>query len=61
MSTDEATPTSPPTAETCQTETEKIETISDKCKKIGKGKSGYNECVKEYNAQKTKARQTCRE
>jgi TolA-binding protein len=44
----------------CDTETKKAKTIYDKCVKIGKGKNGYEQCVKEYNDQKGKAAQACR-
>ncbi len=44
----------------CNTETNKAKAIAEKCKKIGKGKSGYDKCAEEYNAQRGKAQQTCR-
>jgi uncharacterized protein (TIGR02145 family) len=61
---DKTTPASPPIAgagsNACNTEVKKAKAISDKCKKIGKGKSGYDECEKEYKAQKAKVDQSCR-
>jgi len=47
-------------ANPCETETNKAKAIADRCKKIGKGKSGYDKCVDEYNTQRAKAQQTCR-
>ena len=53
---------SPPATNTkaCETEINKAKAILDKCKKIGKGKKGYDECAKEYKAQQTKGQQSCK-
>ena len=44
----------------CDTETKKAKAIAERCKKIGKGKGGYEKCAEEYNAQRGKVQQVCR-
>ena len=46
---------------TCDTEKKKMQSIVDDCKKIGKGKKGYDECVENAKTQKAKAEQVCNE
>jgi len=44
----------------CETETAKGKTLFEKCKKMGKGASGYQQCAADYSTQKAKAEQACR-
>jgi len=45
----------------CETEKKKMQSIVDKCKKIGKGGKGYDDCVADAKAQRDKAEQVCNE
>jgi len=44
----------------CDAETAKAKTLFDKCTKMGKKASGYQQCAADYKAQKAKAEQACR-
>jgi TolA-binding protein len=43
----------------CDTEKNKTTSIVERCKKIGKGKKGYDQCVDEAKTQQSKAKQVC--
>ncbi|MDR2583708.1 MAG: PEGA domain-containing protein [Fibromonadaceae bacterium] len=44
----------------CNTETEKAKKLYDRCTKMGRGASGYQQCAADYKAQKAKVEQACR-
>jgi len=46
-------------ANACETENKKMKDIYDKCKKIGKGGKGYEDCAENFRVQKEKAGQVC--
>jgi len=46
-------------ATACETENKKMKDIYDKCKKIGKGGKGYEDCATNFRAQKDKAEDVC--